>query len=131
MAIGSQLRAVSQIEVGKLRYLPGVDLGGVLAGLTRDPRIFTTREQDDNGTTGVLIYGNTYDMSGSISIKGRQEDSALTQLRHLMGKGVAYTPTLAPGFQQSLVFGVLKTAPTARDSLGRSTVQFQIEGLPT
>lgn len=128
---GSQLRAVSQIEVGKLRYLPGVELGGTLAGLVRDPRIFTNRDTDENGTTGVLIYGNTYDMNGTVSIKGKQEDSVLTQLRNLMGKGVAYTPTLAPGFQQSLVFGVLKSAPTSRDSLGRSSVQFQIEGLPT
>jgi hypothetical protein len=70
-------------------------------------------------------------MNGTVSIKGKQEDSVLTQLRNLMGKGVAYTPTLAPGFQQSLVFGVLKSAPTSRDSLGRSSVQFQIEGLPT
>lgn len=128
---GSQLRAVSQIEVGKLRYIPGVDFGGVLAGLNRAPRVFTTRKTEDNGSTSVLIYGTSYDMSGTIAISGAQEDSALIQLRGLLGKGVAYTPSLVPGFRQSLVFGVLKSSDVLRDSFLRSSVQFQIEGLPT
>lgn len=128
---GSQTRAVSQIEVGKLRYIPGAEIGFTTAGLNRSPRVFTNRETEENGTTTVLIYGSTYDMSGSISISGNQEDTALIQLRALLGKGVAYAPTLAPGFQQSLVFGIMKSSDTTRDHLLRSTIQFQIEGLPT
>lgn len=128
---GSQLRAVSQIEVGKLRYIPGVDLGGVEYGLTRSPRVFTTRKTEDNGSTSVLIYGTTYDMSGTVAISGDQEDSALIQLRGLQGRGVAYAPCLGAGYRQSLVFGVLKSSDVARDSFSRSSVSFQIEGLPT
>lgn len=128
---GSQLRAVSQIEVGKLRYLPGVDFGGVLAGVNRSPKVFTTRKTEDNGSTSVLIYGTSYDMSGTVAISGKQEDAALIQLRGLLGRGVAYAPTLAAGYQQSLVFGVLKSSDVTRDSFSRSSVNFQIEGLPT
>lgn len=128
---GSQLRAVSQIEVGKLQYIPGVDLGGVLAGLNRSPKVFTTRKTEDNGTTSVLIYGTGYDMAGTVAISGKQEDAALIQLRSLLGRGVAYTPTLARGFRQSLVFGILKSSDVVRDSFTRSSIQFQIEGLPT
>ncbi|MBI3103245.1 MAG: hypothetical protein HYY98_17085 [Burkholderiales bacterium] len=128
---GAQLRAVSQIEVGKLRYLPGVDLGGVLTGVSRSPKVFTSRKTDDNGSTSVLIYGTSYDMSGTVWLSGQQEDSALIQLRSLLGRGVAYAPTLVPGFQQSLVFGVLKSSDVSRDTFVQSSVQFQIEGLPT
>lgn len=128
---GSQQRAVSQIEIGKLRYIPGVDFGCTLAGLNRSPRVFTSRETEENGATTVLIYGSTYDMSGTVSISGKQEDSVLIQLRALLGKGVTYAPTLAPGFQQSVLFGIMKSSDVTRDHVSRSTIQFQIEGLPT
>lgn len=126
-----QERAVSQIELGKLRFIPGVDIGGVEAGALRSPRAFTRRTQGENGSTTVLIYSTSYDMSGTIALSGRQEDNALIQFRALIGKGVAYTPSLEPGFQQSLLFGILKTADTSRDVLTRSSVRFNIEGLPT
>ena len=128
---GAQERAVSQIEVGKLRYLPRVDLGGVEYGLTRSPKVYTTRKTEDNGTTSVLLYDTSYDMSGRVLISGKQEDSVLLQLRGLHGKGVAYTPTLMRGYRQSLVFGVLKSSDVSRDSYNRSSINFQIEGLPT
>lgn len=132
---GSQLRAVSQIEVGKLRYIPGVDLsgpeGGVQFGLLRSPRVLTSRKADENGSTSVLIYGATYDMSGTALLSSKNEDSALVQLLRLVGKGVAYTPALLPGYSQSLLFGILKAAPVARDNALESSFRFEIEGLPT
>lgn len=127
---GSQLRAVSQIEVGKLRYIPGVEIGGVEYGLSRAPRVFTARQAEEDGSTSVLIYGSSFDMSGAISIKGTQEDAALVQLRRLLGRGVAYAPTLLPGYQQSLLFGVLKTSDVTRNSSDESAARFYIEGLP-
>jgi hypothetical protein len=129
--VGSQLRAVSQIEVGKLRYLPGVDFGGVQYGITRIPKAFTTRKTEADGSTSVLIYGTSYDMSGTIALSGTREDAALTQLRGLLGRGVAYAPTLAAGYEQSLLFGILKSADVARDAVNLSSVRFEIEGLPT
>lgn len=129
--VGSQLRAISQIEVGKLRFLPGVDFGGVQYGLSRMPKVFTARKQEDNGTTSVLIYGYGDDLRGSVVLSGQQEDSALIQLRNLLGRGVAYLPTLTPTYQQSLVFGILKTAEVTRDASNVSSVHFEVEGLPT
>lgn len=128
---GSQLRRVSQIEAGKLRFLPGVNWGGVGAGLRRTPRAFSYRKEEPDGSSTTLLYGSTYDMSGQIQMAGRGEDNALAQLRSLLGKGVAYAPTLAPGFEQSLVFGTLEEAPTARDAQALSIIDFQIRGLPT
>lgn len=127
---GDQVRALSQCEVGKLRFLPG-DWGGVLAGVRRTPRVISESKQDTDGTTAVLIYGSTYDMRGTVVLKGLREDAALTQLRNLLLKGVAFKPTLAAGFEQSLIFGLLKSADTERPSAGRSEVQVEIEGLPT
>lgn len=127
---GTQTRALSQCEVGKLRFLPG-DWGGVLAGLRRTPRVISESKQETDGTTAVLIYGNTYDMRGTVVLKGAREDQLLTQLRGLLLKGVAFSPTLAAGFQQSLVFGLLKSADVERPDVKRSEVQIEIEGLPT
>lgn len=126
-----QLRRLSQCEVGKLRFLPGVDFGGTEYGLERTPKVYTTRKDEANGSASILIYGTSYDMSGTVSLSGNQEDSALSQLRGLIGRGVAYAPTLSPGYEQSLVFGVLKSAPTSRMSFGHSQTRFDIEGLPT
>lgn len=126
-----QLRRVSQIEVGKLRFLPGVDWGGTEYGIERTPKAYTDQKTEADGSTAILIYGSSYDMSGTVAMSGAAEDSALTQLRRLIGRGVAYTPALAPGYEQSLAFGVLKSAPTTRDSYGVSRVRFAIEGLPT
>lgn len=129
---GGQLRAVSQIVVGKLRYIPGVDFGGVAYGLNRSPKAFTSTQVDEpTGTTSVLIYGTSYDMSGTVKLSGKREDAALVQLRSLIGRGAAFAPTLIPGYQQSVVFGVLKSADVTRDSFDLSLADFRIEGLPT
>lgn len=130
-ANAGQERRVSQIEPGKLRFLPGVSWGGVVAGLRRSPRAYSFRKEEQDGSSTTLLYGSTYDMSGQIKLDGGSEDQALVQLRSLLGKGVAYAPTLAPGFEQSLVFGTLEAADTDRESLRISGISFQIRGLPT
>lgn len=126
-----QERCVSQIEPGKLRFLPGVTWGGVLSGLRRSPRAYSYRKEEADGSSTTLLYGSTYDMSGNIKFDGANEDNALIQLRNLLGKGVAYAPTLAPGFEQSLVFGTMEAADAERESASISGISFQIRGLPT
>jgi len=128
---GSQVRRVTQIEVGKLRYIPGVSFGGVQNGLRRSPRAFSYRKEEADGSSTTLLYGSTYDMSGQIKLSGTEEDNALVQLRDLLGKGVAYAPTLASGFDQSLVFATLESGDTVRDSSPLSVIDFQLRGLPT
>ncbi|MGV3679667.1 MAG: hypothetical protein ACO1PM_08075 [Acidovorax sp.] len=127
---GDQVRSMSQCEIGKLRYLPGVLPGGVEYGITRDPKVFTVSKQEPNGNTSVLIYGSTYDMSGVVDLSAQQEDRALRQFRDLIGKGVAYVPSLDPGWEQSLGFCVLTSAPTSRENLVQSKAKFQMQGLP-
>lgn len=126
-----QTRAVSQIEVGKLRFIPGVDLGGVEYGVVRSPKAFTSRKTEEDGSTSVLIYGTAYGMSGTVALSGKQEDSALQQLRNLIGRGAAFAPDLAPDYSQSLVFGVLESADVSRDASKATSARFDISGLPT
>ena len=128
---GTQVRRVTQIDVGKLRFLPGVEWGGVQAGLRRTPRAYQYRKEEPDGSSTTLLYGTTYDMAGQIKLSGKAEDNALVQLRGLLGKGLSFAPTLAPGFEQSLVFGTLEEAPTSREGLTVSVIDFQIRGLPT
>lgn len=126
---GSQLRAVSQIEVGKMFFIPGMHGGGVEYGLLRSPRVFTATKTEPDGSTSVLIYGHSDDMNGTVALSGKQEDSALIQFRRLLGYGVAYTPTLGPGYQQSLSFGILTSADVARNEYDDSSARFEIKGL--
>lgn len=126
---GSQLRAVSQIEVGKLRYIPGIHGGGVEYGLLRSPRVFTATKTEPDGSTSVLIYGYSDDMSGTVAFSGKQEDPALVQFRRLLGRGVAYAPTLFPGYQQSLGFGILTASDVSRNESNDSSARFEIKGL--
>lgn len=126
---GPQLRAVSQIEVGRLRYIPGIHGGGVEYGLLRSPRVFTATKTETDGSTSVLIYGYSDDMSGTVAFSGKQEDPALVQFRRLMGRGVAYAPTLLPGYQQSLSFGILAASDVSRNETSDSSARFEIKGL--
>lgn len=131
VASGTQERRLSQMEVGKLRFIPGVTWGTPVNGVRRSPRAYSYRKEEADGTSTTLLYGSTYDMSGVIMLAGVGEDNALSQLRDLLGKGVAYTPTLAPTFAQSLVFGTLESADTERIALSLSSISFSIRGLPT
>lgn len=130
-ASADQLRAVSQIEIGKLRFIPGVQWGGTEYGLRRSPRAYSYRKEEPDGSSTTLLYGSTYDMSGRVVMSSQGEDQALIQLRALLGKGTAFAPTLGRGYEQSLVFGTLEAGDTARESFAHSTIDFQIRGLPT
>lgn len=133
-AAAGQLRRVAQIEVGKLRFLPGVEIdgepSGTAFGLRRSPRAYSYSEEQKDGSTVTILYGATYDMSGRIRITGSQEDGVLERLRALLGRGVAYKPVQYRGYEQSLVFGVLESADVVRESAKHAEVDFQIRGLP-
>lgn len=129
-ANAGQLRRISQIEVGKLRFLPGVEWGGVEQGMRVTPRAYSYRKEEPDGTSTTLLYGTTEDMAGTVVLSGAQEDNALVQLRNLLGKGTAFTPTLFPGFVQSLVFATLESADVSRAPVTVSRVAFQLRGLP-
>lgn len=124
-----QLRAVSQIEVGKLFFIHGMYEGGVEYGLLRSPRVFTASKTEPDGSTTVLIYGQSDDVSGTVSFRGKQENSALVQFRGLLGRGVAFTPSLDPSYLQSLTFGILTASDVARNKSDDSSARFEIKGL--
>lgn len=130
-----QLRRLSQLSVGKLRFLPGVSVGGpgcgVEYGLRRIPRAYTYQKEEPDGSSTTLLYGTTYDQAGRIALNAENEDAVLMQLRNLIGQGAAFAPTLLPGYEQSLLFGTLETGEVSRDSAVHSSVDFRIKGLPT
>lgn len=124
-------RKLSQCEVGSMQQIHGADFGGVEYGVTRDPRINFYEKEEKDGSVSILIYNSTYDLSGTVVLAANDEDEALIQWRNLLGKGIACTPTLQPGFQQSLVFAMLTKAPTSRDNFTMSKSSFTFKGLPT
>jgi hypothetical protein len=133
------LRRISQCEVGALRSLFGATAptpsghvrSGLERGLEREPRAYLYRQDENDGSAQILVYGTTVNLSGNLVLDGFNEDAALRQYRNLLGRGVAYIPSLHPSLSQSAVFGVLTRAPTTRESLRLARTRFEIEGLPT
>ena len=127
---GSQQRRVSQIEFGKLRYIPGTTFGGTEYGVARTLRARLYREQDDAGNEAVLLAGASQDLQATVVMEGDRENAVLPLLRSLVGKGVAVVPHLSPGYEQSLVFGVIDAAPVKRTHHNVSQIDISVRGLP-
>jgi hypothetical protein len=127
---GSQQRRVTQIEAGKLRYIPGASFGGAEYGVTSTVRARMYRKQDDTGTEAVLLYGASQDLQGQVVLTGDRENAVLHMLRGLVGKGVAVVPHLSTGYEQRLVFGVIDVAPLKRTHLNLAAVDVSVRGLP-
>ena len=127
---GSQQRRVSQIEFGKLRYIPGATFGGTEYGVARTLRARLYREQDDAGNEAVLLAGASQDLQATVVMEGDRENAVLPLLRSLVGKGVAVVPHLSPGYEQSLVFGAIDAAPVKRTHHNVSQIDISVRGLP-
>lgn len=127
---GSQLRRVTQIEAGKLRQIHGADFGGTEYGISNTPRARMFREQDTDGTEKVLVYGVSQDMDATVVMRADRENTALTALRGLAGRGVALLPSLGAGYEQRLTFGVIDGAPVTRTHHGITQARFSVRGLP-
>lgn len=127
---GVQQRRVTQIEVGKLRNIPGASFGGTEYGVTNTVRVRMYRQQDDDGTEAVLLYGTSQDMQGNVILTGDRENAVLALLRSVVGKGVACVPALSPGYEQRLTFGVIDAAPVKRNHHNIASVDITVRGLP-
>lgn len=127
---GTQQRRVTQIEFGKLRYIPGATFGGTEYGVANTVRARMYRELDDAGNETVLLYGTSQDMQGQVVMDGNRENAVLPLLRSLLGKGVAVVPHLAANYEQRLVFGAIDAAPVKRTSHNLSAVDITVRGLP-
>lgn len=125
-----QLRRITHLEFGKLRYLPGVKWGGVEYGVTSTVRVRLFRQQDEDGTEAVLIYGTSQDLQGVVALHTDRENAVLGLLRRLVGKGVAVLPTLLTDAEQRLTYGVIDVAPMKRDSTKTASVDISVRGLP-
>lgn len=125
-----QQRRITQLEYGKLRYLPGASFGGVGYGVTSNVRVRMFRRQDDDGTEAVLLWGTSQDLQGNVTIAADRENAVLSLLRSVVGKGVACAPSLDGDAEQRLVFGVVDAAPVKRDSFGMASVDMTLRGLP-
>lgn len=125
-----QLRRVTQIEAGKLRQVHGASFGGTEYGVSSTLRARMYREQDNDGTERVLIYGTAQDLDATVVMDGERENAAITLLRGLAGKGVALLPSLLPSHESRLTFGVIDSAPVNRIYHGITQARFSVRGLP-
>lgn len=127
---GEQTRRITQLAFGKLRFLPGVRWGGVEYGVTNTVRVRMFRQQDEDGTEAVLIYGTSQDLQGVVHIDTERENAVLVWLRRLVGQGLAVLPTLLPDAEQRLTYGVIDVAPLKRDGPRNASIDISVRGLP-
>lgn len=112
-ASASEARAVGLINRGKLKALHGFgyDFGGVETGATADPKTYTYRKVNDDGSVTTKLRGSSKDLSLNVVMDGRQADQAVQDLENLLGKPVGVIASLKDGFAGLSAFGFIVKGP--------------------
>lgn len=125
-----QLRRVSHIQVGKLRFIPGGTFGGTEYGATNSINTKIYISTDADGTETRTLYGTSQDMQGRVVFEAGRDSAVISMLRRLAGRCVAAIPSLEPRYEQRLTLGVFDTAPAKADNYGVSSIDFSLKGMP-
>lgn len=129
-ASASETRAVGLINRGKLKALhgTGVRFGGVESGATADPKTYTYRKVNDDGTQTTTLRGSSKDLSFNVVMERSQADQAVSTLEGLMGKPTGVIATLLPGHLGLSGFGFITRSPVSYAS-GIATCPVNVEGI--
>lgn len=109
----SETRAIGLINAGKLRALHGTGeaFGGTESGATADPKTYTYRKVNDDGTVTTKLRGSSKDISMNVIMGIAQADQAVQQLEGLLGKPVGVIATMSPGYAGLSGFGFITKGP--------------------
>ena len=128
-ASASETRAVGLINRGKLKALHGYDraFGGTESGATADPKTFTYRRVNEDGTYTTLLRGSSKDISLQVTMDIKQADQAVQELEGLLGKPVGVIASLKKGRDGLSGFGFVTKGPVSyKDPI--ATCPITIEG---
>lgn len=114
-ASASEIRAVGLINRGKLKALHGngYDFGGVESGAIADPKTYTYRKVNEDGSVTTKLRGSSKDLALNVVMDGRQADQAVQDLENLLGKPVGVIATLRDGYAGLSAFGFIVKGPVS------------------
>ena len=105
-------RAVGLILPGKLRAIHGtVGVGGTEPGASVDPKTYTYRKSNADGTFTSVLRGSSKDINLSVFMPIAQADTAAQELEGMLSRPVGILATLTPGYDGVSGFGWIKKSP--------------------
>lgn len=111
-ASGTSTRAIGMLIRGKLTALHGRGgFGGTQTEPTVDPRTFTYRKTEADGTYKTTKRGSAKNLSFTVLMDRSQADRCLQELELLLPKPVCWILSLKPGFAGLSAFGWTTKAP--------------------
>lgn len=129
-ASASEPRAVGLINRGKLKALHGTgyNFGGVEYGASANPKTYTYRKVNADGTQTTILRGSSKDLSLSVVMDKAQADQAVQELEGLQGKPLGVIASLVQGYAGLSGFGFITNSPVAYQS-GFATCNVSVEGI--
>ncbi len=111
-ASGTSTRAIGMLIRGKLTALHGRGgFGGTQTDATVDPRSFTYRKTEADGTYKVVPRGSAKNLSFSVLMERLQADRCVQELELLLTRPVCWILSLKPGFTGLSAFGFATKSP--------------------
>lgn len=129
-ASDSETRAIGLINRGKLMALHGTRyaVGGVETGASADPKTYTYRKTNEDGTFTTVLRGSSKDLALNVVMDVRQADAAVQSLENIMGKPVGVLASLSNGYAGLSAFGFITKGPVSyRNPI--ATCSVNVEGI--
>jgi len=109
----SNLRAIGLIVRGKLQAIhgSGQSFGGTQTDAEAQPKTYTYRKVNPDGTVTTVLRGSSKDLSCNVIMAIDQADRAVEELEGLLGRPVGWVASLRPGYAGLTAFGVATKSP--------------------
>lgn len=129
-ASGTNRRALGLIARGALMPVFGsrAAFGGTLEGAEANPKTYTYRKSNDDGTQTTTVRGSATDIKGEVVMEEVYADQAVQDLQDLLSRPVGLVVTTKAGFAGLTGFGFITSAPV-RYRKGYATVPINLEGV--
>jgi len=120
-------RSIGLLALGKLLSIHGL-IGGTQWGAEVQPKSYTYRRFNDDGTLTLTQRGAATDMAATVELDPADADNAVRKLDNILGRPVGFFATKEPGHDGLSAFGIASRAPV-KYSMGIATCAMQIEGI--
>lgn len=129
-ASGAETRAIGLINRGKLKALHGYgrNFGGTEAGATADPKTYTYRRTNDDGTVSTILRGSSKDLQLNVIMEVAQADTAVQELEALLSTPVGVIASLKNGYAGLSGFGFITKGPVSYKN-PIASCQVNVEGI--
>ena len=121
-------RAIGMLVRGKLRALHGTGIGGTQKDAQAEPKTYTYRRVNADGTQTTLLRGSSKDLSLNVIMDIAQADQAVQELEQLLSTPVGVIASLSAGYAGLSAFGVITKSPVSYKD-GHASCSVVVEGI--